>query len=104
VRGEAAECRPPAGRADPAERADRADRRMAPGLVLVNPPYGERAAAEAGQWRALGDLLKNHFRGWTAVVLAGGEGLGKHIGLRPRRRLPVKNGPLDARILVFDLF
>jgi 23S rRNA G2445 N2-methylase RlmL len=92
TRGEAADCRPPAGRG------------LSPGLVVLNPPYGERAAADAGHWRGLGDLLKHHFQGWRAVVLAGGEGLGKHIGLRPRRRLPVKNGPLDARILVFDLF
>jgi 23S rRNA G2445 N2-methylase RlmL len=92
TRGEAADCLPPAHRG------------AAPGLVVVNPPYGERAAADAGHWRALGTLLKHQFRGWRAVVLAGGEGLGKHIGLRPRRRLPVKNGPLDARILIFDLF
>jgi 23S rRNA G2445 N2-methylase RlmL len=92
TRGEAADCRPPGGRG------------LSPGLVVVNPPYGERTAADAGHWRALGDLLKKHFQGWRAAVLAGGEGLGKHIGLRPRRRLPVKNGPLDARILIFDLF
>jgi 23S rRNA G2445 N2-methylase RlmL len=94
VRGLAADCRPPAAR----------DGAATPGLVVVNPPYGERAAADAGHWRELGDLLKQQFRGWRAVVLAGGEGLGKHIGLRPRRRLPVRNGPLDARILIFDLF
>lgn len=92
TRGEAADCRPPAGRG------------LSPGLVVINPPYGERAATDAGHWRELGSLLKHHFQGWRAVVLAGGEGLGKHIGLRPRRRLPVKNGPLDARILIFDLF
>jgi 23S rRNA G2445 N2-methylase RlmL len=92
IRGEAADCRPPAGRG------------LAPGLVALNPPYGERSTADEGHWRGLGDLLKHHFQGWRAVVLAGGEGLGKHIGLRPRRRLPIKNGPLDARILVFDLF
>jgi 23S rRNA G2445 N2-methylase RlmL len=92
TRGEAADCRPPSGRG------------LSPGLVVVNPPYGERAATDAGHWRALGDLLKQHFQGWRAAVMAGGEGLGKHIGLRPRRRLPVKNGPLDARILIFDLF
>jgi 23S rRNA G2445 N2-methylase RlmL len=92
TRGEAADCRPPAGRG------------LSPGLVLINPPYGERATVDAGHWRELGSLLKHHFQGWRAAVLAGGEGLGKHIGLRPRRRLPVKNGPLDARILVFDLF
>jgi 23S rRNA G2445 N2-methylase RlmL len=75
-----------------------------PGLVLVNPPYGERVRGDEGQWKALGDLLKRRFTGWRAAVLAGGEGLGKGIGLRPRRRLPVRNGPLPARILIFDLF
>jgi 23S rRNA G2445 N2-methylase RlmL len=92
TRGESADCRPPGGRG------------LAPGLLVVNPPYGLQAAADPGQWRALGDLLKKHFAGWRAVVLAGGPGLGKEIGLRPRRRLPVRNGPLEARILVFDLF
>lgn len=92
TRGDAAGCRPPTGRG------------LSPGLVVVNPPYGERAATDSGHWRDLGSLLKHHFHGWRAAVLAGGEGLGKHIGLRPRRRLPVKNGPLDARILIFDLF
>ncbi len=75
-----------------------------PGLVVTNPPYGERVQGEEGQWKALGDLLKQRFKGWRAAVLAGGEGLGKDIGLRPRRRIPVRNGPLPARILVFDLF
>ncbi|HTQ79364.1 MAG TPA: hypothetical protein VMM92_05170 [Thermoanaerobaculia bacterium] len=75
-----------------------------PGLVLVNPPYGERVAQDAAQWRALGDLLKRRFTGWKAVVLAGGESRGKGIGLRPRRRIPVWNGSLEARILLFDLF
>ncbi len=75
-----------------------------PGLVLVNPPYGERVEAQPGQWRALGDLLKRRFSGWRAAVLAGGEGQGKEIGLKPSRRWPVRNGPLAARILVFELY
>lgn len=75
-----------------------------PGLVVVNPPHGERIGTDTGQWRALGDLLKQKFKGWKAAVLAGGPDRGKHIGLRPRRRIPVMNGPLEGRILVFDLF
>ena len=75
-----------------------------PGLLVVNPPYGERVEAQAGQWRALGDLLKRQFKGWRAAVLAGGETMGKEIGLKPARRWPVRNGPLEARILVFDLY
>ncbi len=90
-RGEAMDLTPPQG----------------PGLVVVNPPHGERLGAGQGgaqAWRALGDLLKQRFKGWKAVVLAGGEDRGKSIGLRPRRRIPVMNGPLEARILLFDLF
>ena len=75
-----------------------------PGLVAVNPPYGERIDEDPAQWKRLGDLLKQRFRGWKAVVLAGGPTLGKHLGLKPRRRLPVRNGPLEARILVLDLY
>ncbi len=75
-----------------------------PGLLIVNPAYGERLEENRDQWPRLGDLMKQRFAGWQAVVLAGGEGLGKHIGLRPKRRIPVRNGPLDARILLFDLY
>jgi 23S rRNA G2445 N2-methylase RlmL len=91
-RGDAFDITPPAGDG------------LTPGLVLVNPPHGERLPTETASWKALGDLLKKRFRGWRAAVLAGGPDRGKHIGLRPRRRLPVMNGGLEARILVFDLF
>ena len=74
-----------------------------PGLVAINPPHGDRLEGSAGRWRALGDLLKTRYKGWKAVVLAG-EDRGKEIGLRPRRRIPVMNGPNEGRILVFDLY
>ena len=75
-----------------------------PGLMLVNPAYGERLEEEEDQWPKIGDLLKLHYRGYKAVVLAGGKSRGKHIGLRPERRIPVKTGPLDARILPFEVY
>ena len=81
----------------------RAEPPDAPGLVLINPPHGERIGTDAERWKELGDLLKQRFRGWKAVVLAG-EDRGKQIGLRPRRRIPVMNGPLEGRILLFDLY
>lgn len=88
TRGDASTLQPPEG----------------PGLVVVNPPHGERLGTDVERWRALGDLLKQRFKGWQAAVLAGGEDRGKRIGLRPRRRIPVMNGPLEARILIFDLY
>jgi putative N6-adenine-specific DNA methylase len=87
TRGDAASFQPPEG----------------PGLVVVNPPHGDRLATDADHWRALGDLFKRSYKGWKAVVLAG-EDRGKAIGLRPRRRIPVMNGPSEGRILVFDLY
>lgn len=75
-----------------------------PGLVLVNAPYGERLAESPEQWKRLGDLLKQRYSGWRAVVVAGDAGRGKWIGLKPKRRLPIRNGPLEARILVFELY
>lgn len=87
TRGPAADVQPPEG----------------PGLVLVNPPHGGRIATDVEHWRELGDLLKRRFKGWKAAVLAG-EDRGKHIGLRPRRRIPVMNGPREGRILLFELY
>jgi putative N6-adenine-specific DNA methylase len=75
-----------------------------PGLVVVNPPHGERLAAEEADWKRLGDLLKQRYTGWRAVVLAGGPSRGKWIGLKPSRRIPVTSGRLEARILLFDLY
>ncbi len=78
----------------------------APGLLLVNPPHGHRLeepGAPGDLWRQLGDLLKQRFRGYRAVVLAG-ETHGKGIGLKPKRRIPIWNGPLEGRILIFDLY
>jgi 23S rRNA G2445 N2-methylase RlmL len=88
VAGSAFDLEPPAG----------------PGLVVVNPPHGARLDEDEGQWSRLGDLLKRRFAGWKAAVLAGGASRGKHIGLRPRRRIPVRSGALEARILVFELY
>jgi putative N6-adenine-specific DNA methylase len=75
-----------------------------PGLLVINPAYGERLEENTAQWRRLGDLMKQHYRGWKAVILAGDAEKGKQIGLRPSRRIPVMNGPLEARILVFELY
>jgi putative N6-adenine-specific DNA methylase len=75
-----------------------------PGLVVANPPYGERLAEPESLWGRLGDLLKQRYAGWRAVLLAGDPALGKRLGLRPARRIPVWNGPLEARIVVLELW
>ena len=72
------------------------------GLLVTNPPYGVRLGDEAqveAMWRQLGDVLRQRFLGWEAWILAGDPELGKRLGLRPRRRIVVFNGPIEARLL-----
>ncbi len=77
-----------------------------PGLVVVNPPYGHRLGEERALeilYGRLGDALKQRFGGWRAHVLAGDRTLAGLIGLKPERRLPVWNGPIECRLLSFPL-
>jgi 23S rRNA (guanine2445-N2)-methyltransferase len=79
-----------------------------PGAVIVtNPPYGERLgnpAELAALYRELGDALKRRAAGATAWLLVGNPELAKSIGLRPRRRIVLFNGPIECRLLRFDLY
>ncbi|MCU0611241.1 MAG: bifunctional 23S rRNA (guanine(2069)-N(7))-methyltransferase RlmK/23S rRNA (guanine(2445)-N(2))-methyltransferase RlmL [Candidatus Eisenbacteria bacterium] len=72
------------------------------GLVVTNPPYGQRLG-EAGElgplYELLGDVLKRRFAGWTAWVFSGNPALVKRIGLRPASRHILYNGPIECRLL-----
>ncbi len=76
-------------------------------LIATNPPYGERLG-DAGELRTLygelGDALKRRAAGCTAWLLVGNPALAKAIGLRPARRIVLFNGPIECRLLRFDLY
>jgi 23S rRNA (guanine2445-N2)-methyltransferase / 23S rRNA (guanine2069-N7)-methyltransferase len=72
-----------------------------PGIVVTNPPYGERIGeAEALEplYRQLGDRLRRRFPGWTGFVLTGNLELGKRIGLRAQRKHILYNGAIECRL------
>ncbi len=73
-----------------------------PGMLVMNPPYGERLGEEAdlGQlYTDIGDVLRRRFLGWTAFVLSGNLSLIKQIGLKSSRRETVYNGAIECRLL-----
>jgi putative N6-adenine-specific DNA methylase len=74
-----------------------------PGLVCFNPPWGERLGESEDLWRRIGDLLKQRFKGWRAVLLAGDARMGAGLGLRARK-FPVRAGAAELRILVVELY
>ena len=78
----------------------------AAGVLVTNPPYGERlgeAEALAPLYQRLGDVMRRHFPGWTGHVLTGNMALGRRIGLRPARRHILFNGAIECRLLVFPI-
>lgn len=78
-----------------------------PGTLLCNPPYGERLRDDAALemlYRNLGDTLKQRWTGWTAWVLTGNLAAAKHVGLKATRRIPLWNGPLECRLLKYELY
>jgi 23S rRNA (guanine2445-N2)-methyltransferase / 23S rRNA (guanine2069-N7)-methyltransferase len=76
------------------------------GLVVTNPPYGERMGAEAEVIKLhslLGATLKEHFGGWQAAVFTGRPDLGPRIGLRAHDTYAMYNGPLPCKLLRFEV-
>ncbi|MFA5531381.1 MAG: bifunctional 23S rRNA (guanine(2069)-N(7))-methyltransferase RlmK/23S rRNA (guanine(2445)-N(2))-methyltransferase RlmL [Thiohalomonadaceae bacterium] len=76
------------------------------GLVVTNPPYGERIGAEGGVselYRELGDVLRTWFQGWHAAVFTGAPQLGRYIGLRSRTTYTLFNGPLECKLFNYDI-
>ncbi len=76
------------------------------GTLVMNPPYDERMPVPRIEafYRRIGDTLKQRFAGYTAWLLTGNLEAAKQIGLRPSRKLRVFNGPLECRLLRFDLY
>ncbi len=76
------------------------------GLVITNPPYGERLGERNEMprlYRAIGEALRERFAGWRAAVLAGDTELGQAIPLRAEKKYALYNGALETVLLVFEL-
>lgn len=77
------------------------------GVLVMNPPYGVRLGDKSqleGLYRKIGEVLKRRFTGWTAYLLAGDLELAKLVGLKPARRLVLFNGPIECRLLRYELY
>lgn len=79
-----------------------------PGMIVCNPPYGERIDVADGDYDAtmlaLGQRLKAQFGGWEAWILSGDRQLPRRLRIREKRKFPLFNGPIDCRLFGFALF
>lgn len=78
----------------------------ASGLMVTNPPYGERLGEEVETlllYRRFGRQLKAQFNGWKLGILAGDESLLKRLKLRSEKKYKFLNGALDVTLANYDL-
>jgi putative N6-adenine-specific DNA methylase len=79
-----------------------------PGIVVVNPPYGERVGVRGADlatefFAEFGNTLKQRFAGWQVYVLTSDLAFQKKLRLAPKKRIPLFNGAIECRLYAFDL-
>ena len=74
------------------------------GLLLTNPPYGERLG-EIDEliplYQKLGTVLQKNFAGWKAAIFTGNVDLGRETDLSPTKQYSLFNGTIPCKLLVF---
>ena len=76
------------------------------GLLIANPPYGERLSDSQtlhALYPQFAARLKQYYAGWTAALFSGDMELPRLMRLKPRRKIPLYNGKLDCRLFLFDM-
>lgn len=76
-----------------------------PGVILCNPPYGERIGEEKELkelYRTLGNVFRERCSGWQAFVFTGNARLARELGLRPAEQVHLFNGRIPCRLLRFE--
>ena len=76
------------------------------GLIVCNPPYGERMGEleEVKQvYMQLGDYLKLEFSSWQAAVLTCHSELGMYLGIKAKRSHDFYNGAMECKLFRFDV-
>jgi putative N6-adenine-specific DNA methylase len=76
------------------------------GIVVINPPYGERLQVEDldAMYASIGDRLKTYWPGFTAWIISSDFEALKRVGLKHSSRETMYNGPLECRWVGFELY
>jgi len=77
-----------------------------PGIVVLNPPYGERMEIEELEkiYSEIGSVFKHRYSGSTAWIISSDLQALHAIGLRQKRKVRLMNGKLECELRGIDLF
>lgn len=78
----------------------------ADGVLITNPPYGERISADdmEGLYELIGNKLKNVFKGYHAWIIGYRKEYFDMIHLSPSVRIPILNGSLECELREYEIF
>lgn len=78
----------------------------APGIMITNPPYGERLKPDdiIQLYKSIGDALKHKFTGYSSWIISSHFEALKFIGLRPSKKISLFNGPLECKFVNFQVY
>ena len=77
-----------------------------PGILVCNPPYGERIGEREGLeplYADLGRMVKERCGGWSLWLLSGNPELTGALKMKASRRIPISNGGIDCRWLHYEV-
>lgn len=77
-----------------------------PGVVITNPPYGERLGDLPGLlpvYAAFSLQLKQHFANWRLAIITSNADLLRSLKLSRFKSYKFSNGPLDCEFTLFEL-
>jgi putative N6-adenine-specific DNA methylase len=89
------------------QRAETLTRPAENGLLLSNPPYGERLdeLTQLREWYpALGAWMKRELAGWTVCFITADRDMPSGLGFKPSKKTPLFNGALDCRLFEFQMY
>jgi putative N6-adenine-specific DNA methylase len=75
-----------------------------PGILICNPPYGERIGEEkelVSLYRTLGAVFRERCNGWKLFVFTGNAFLARQIG-KPAQVIDLFNGKIPCRFLRYE--
>jgi putative N6-adenine-specific DNA methylase len=76
------------------------------GIIIMNPPYGERLKTEsvAELFKSIGDKFKKTFDNYDAWIIAPKDDAIKSVGLRPSRKISVYNGAIECKFQKYEMY
>ena len=75
------------------------------GMVITNPPYGERIGENVNElYKLMGDTLKNHYDGFDAWIISSNMEAFKHVRLRPSKKIVLFNGALECKFQKYEMY